>query len=144
MNTAYASVLAVTIAALSAGTALAADSAAPKTRAQVQAELAEAIRTGEIVVVSETGLKANEVNPDLYPAKPAVRGSTRAQVQAELAEAIRTGDIVAVGETGQKANEVDPGRYPAKPAAQGKTRDQVKAELREAIRTGSLPVYIGG
>jgi predicted RNase H-like HicB family nuclease len=140
MNRSYLSALTIALATLSAGHALASDASAPKTREQVKAELAEAIRTGDIVVNGETGQKANEMFPGLYPAKPVVQGKTREQVKAELAEAIRTGDIVVNGETGQKANEMFPGLYPAKPVVQGKTREQVKAELAEAIRTGQMPV----
>jgi predicted RNase H-like HicB family nuclease len=139
MNRSYFSAITLAVAALAAGNAMAADASAPKTREQVKAELAEAIRTGDIVVNGETQQKANEVNPGLYPAKPVLQGKTREEVKAELAEAIRTGDIV-VGEGGEKANELYPSRYPAKPVMQGKTREQVKTELAEAIRTGHMPV----
>ncbi len=92
MQRTYASILALTLAAFSAGSALAGDAAAPKTREQVKAELAEAIRTGDISY-GETGQKLNELFPSQYPAKPAVQGKTREQVKAELAEAIRTGQL---------------------------------------------------
>ncbi len=88
MNRTYASILALTLAAFSAGSALADDASAPKTREQVKAELAEAIRTGDIEY-GERGQKLNELFPGRYPAKPAVQGKTR----AELAEAIRTGQL---------------------------------------------------
>ncbi|TXG94085.1 MAG: DUF4148 domain-containing protein [Rhodocyclaceae bacterium] len=140
MNRYTLSALTLAVAALSAGHALAFDASAPKTREQVKAELAEAIRTGDIVVNGETGQKANKLFPGLYPTKPVAQGKTRAQGKAELAEAIRTGDIVVNGETSQKANELFPSRYPAKQVAQGKTREQVKIELAEAIRTGQMPV----
>jgi len=139
MNRSYLSAITVAVAALVAGHAMAADASAPKTREQVKAELAEAIRTGDFIVNGETNQKANELSPSLYPAKPVVQGKSREQVKAELAEAIRTGDFVVNGETNQKANEVSPGLYPAKAVAQGKTREQVKAELAEAVRTGNLP-----
>lgn len=138
MNRSYLSAIAVTLAALAAGHAVAADASAPKTREQVRAELAEAIRTGDIVVNGETQQKANELFPGLYPAKAAVQGKSREQVQAELAEAIRTGNILAEGESGLKLNQLYPSRYPRQPAAQGKTREQVKAELAEAVRTGNI------
>jgi predicted RNase H-like HicB family nuclease len=138
MNRSYFSAITLAVAALAAGNAMAADASAAKTREQVKAELAEAIRTGDFVVNSETHQKANELNPGLYPAKSAAQGKTREQVKAELAEALRTGDFVVNGETHQKANEVNPGLYPAKSAAQGKTREQVKAELAEALRTGNI------
>jgi hypothetical protein len=82
------------------------------TREQVKAELAEAIRTGDIVGNGETGQKLNELNPGRYPAKPVAQGKTRAEVRAELAEAVLAGDIIVNGETGLKANELSPGAYP--------------------------------
>ena len=93
MNRSYLSALTVALATLSAGHALASDASAPKTREQVKAELAEAIRTGDIVVDYESGKKANELYPGRYPAKPVVQGKTREQVKAELLEAIRTGTM---------------------------------------------------
>jgi hypothetical protein len=39
---------------------------AGKTREQVKAELAEAIRTGDIIANGETGLKLNEEFPQRY------------------------------------------------------------------------------
>jgi Domain of unknown function (DUF4148) len=110
------------------------------TREQVKAELAEAIRTGDIIDNGETGQQLNELNPARYPAKPVVQGNTRAQVRAELAEAQRTGDIVGNGHSGQKLNEMYPGRYPPKPIVAGKTRAEVRAELAEAVRTGDISV----
>lgn len=144
MNRTYLSALTVALAALSAGHALAADAAAPKTRDQVKAELAQALRTGDILLNGEIGQKANQIYSAQYAAQPVAQGKTREQVKAELAEAIRTGDILVNGEVGQKANQTYTGRYPAKPVAQGKTREQVKAELFEAIRTGHMPVLNAG
>jgi len=144
MKSNYLSILAITVAAFGASQAMAAgtaDTSAPLTRAQVQAELAQAQRSGDIVVDYETGRKANEVFPDRYPAKAVVQGKTRAQVQAELAEAIRTGNMPADGVTGLMLNQVVPGNYPAPVAAQGKTRAQVQAELIKAIHDGTLPVH---
>ncbi len=111
MNRTYASILALSVAAFTAGQALAFDAAAPKTRDQVKAELAEAIRTGNIIG-NEQGQKLNEIYPSRYPAQAAVAGKTRDQVKAELAEAIRTGDILAGGDHGQKLNELFPSQYP--------------------------------
>ena len=108
------------------------------TRAEVKAELVEAIRTGDLLADGETGLKLNEINPSKYPSKPSQLGKTRAQVRAELEEAIRTGDMFAVGEAGLKLNEIHPSKYPSKPAQVGKTRAQVQAELSEAKRLGLL------
>ncbi len=47
MKHTYASILAVTLAAFSAGSAFASDASASKTREQVKAELAEALRSGQ-------------------------------------------------------------------------------------------------
>ena len=80
------------------------------TRAQVKAELAEAIRTGNIVT-GESSAKLNEQFPHLYPQQAAASSVTRAQVKAELAKAIRTGNMVE-GESGVKLNEIYPGKYP--------------------------------
>ena len=111
MNRSYFSAITLAVAALAAGNAMAADASAAKTREQVKAELAEALRTGDFVVNGETHQKANEVNPGLYPAKSAAQGKTREQVKAELVEALRTGNIMADGETGLKLNQLYPQRY---------------------------------
>ena len=111
----------------------------PLTREQVKAELAEAIRTGDMPTSGESNLKLNEMYPGLYPAKPTRASKTRGQVTAELAEAVRTGDMQANGESVLKLNELNPDRYPARPVNAGKTREQVTAELAEAIRTGDMP-----
>jgi len=81
------------------------------TRAQVKADLAEAMRSGNMLAAGESGLTAYEEHPQLYPAHVVVAGKTRAQVQAELAEAIRTGDMLASDESGLKLNEEHPQRY---------------------------------
>src|SRR5690606_14074013 len=70
------------------------------TREQVKAELAEAIRTGNIIT-GESSAKLNEQFPQLYPQQATASSLTRAQVKAELAEAIRTGNI-ATGESSAK------------------------------------------
>jgi len=111
------------------------------TREQVKAELAAAVRTGDIMAGGESGLKLNELYPNRYPAKQVQSSVTREQVKAELAAAVRTGDIMASGETGGKLNELYPSVYPAKQVQSSITREQVKAELAEAIRTGD---YVAG
>jgi len=108
------------------------------TRAQVKADLAEAMRTGNMLAAGESGMTLRELNPQRYPAPVVAEGKTRAQVQAELADAIRTGEVLANDESGLKANEENPQRYPARVMAAGKTRAQVRAELAEAIRTGDM------
>lgn len=95
-----------------------------KTRAQVLAELAEAQRTGDIVVnvgANGNSKKLNELYPERFPAKTVAQGKTRAQVLSELAEAQRTGDIVVnVGANGnsKKLNELFPERYSSKTEVQ--------------------------
>ena len=59
------------------------------TRAQVRAELAEAIASGN-VIVSESGQRANEVFSANY-SQDSVVGKSRDEVRQELAEAIDNG-----------------------------------------------------
>jgi hypothetical protein len=142
------SVIALALSTLVAGHALAADPAAAKTREQVRAELAEAIRSGDLIADGATGQRFNQIAPHLYAQPTAVANKSRAEVKAELAQAIRSGDLIADGATGQRYNEVAPAQYAAARAetpaaanvavAQGKTREQVKAELAEAIRNGDM------
>lgn len=82
MNKRIASFLLVSLSALSAGQALAAEPAG-LTRAQVLAELEQARKDGTLIVDNEAGLTAREVRPDLYPSA-ASNGKTRAEVLAEL------------------------------------------------------------
>lgn len=122
------------ILAATAGTAIAQNT--PLTRADVKAELAEAVRTGNLPANGESGLKLNEINPSKYPSTPAQLGKTRTQVQAEWAEARRNGELLANGETGLKLNEIAPSNFPDQQGPAGKTRAQVLAELGEAQRLG--------
>ena len=71
-----------------------------KTRAQVKAELQEAIRTGDLVA-GPSGQKLYELAPARFAPRPAPAVKTRDEVKAELAEAMRSGDIVA-GEAGAR------------------------------------------
>jgi len=109
-----------------------------KTREQVQAELREAIRTGDVIAAGDAGLKLNELNPQRYPHAAAVQTKTRAQVQAELAEAIRDGSMVAAGEAGTTLRDEFPQRYPQLAVAPSRTREEVIAETREAIHNGDM------
>jgi predicted RNase H-like HicB family nuclease len=136
------SVVALALSSLVAGHAVAADTASVgKTRAEVRAELAQAVRSGDLIANGETGQRFNEIAPHLYPQPVVVGAKSRAEVKAELAEAIRTGDLIANGEIGLRFNQISPAQYAAVRAeapAVGKTREQVKAELAEAIRTGDI------
>lgn len=63
---------------------------APVTREQVKAELAEAMRTGN-VVVGESSATLREAYPQNYPAEQHVATKSRGEVRAELAEAFANG-----------------------------------------------------
>jgi hypothetical protein len=133
-----ASRMTLAICLFSALTATQAGAQTALTRDQVKAELAEALRTGDMMAPGDSGLRLNELNPQRYPHAAPQAGKTRDQVKAELAAAIRTGDMVAAGESGLKRNEESPALYPPVIVAAGKTRDQVKAETAEAIRNGDI------
>jgi hypothetical protein len=80
------------------------------TRAQVKAELAQAIVAGDMTIGDE-GRTLAEITPARYPAAaPAAVGKTRAEVRAELLEAIRVGDIQQ-GEEGLTLAQLNPQRY---------------------------------
>jgi hypothetical protein len=136
MNRKTLSALSLSLAALVAGNAFAADASAPKTREQVRAELVQAQSTGDIQAQGNSGKLLNELYPDRYPAKAVAQSKTRDQVLAELEEAQRTGNILAQGNSGKLLNELYPSQYPAKAVTQGLTRAQVVAELEQAQRSG--------
>lgn len=145
MNTRL-SIVALALSSLVAGHALAADASVGKTRDEVRAELAQAIRSGDMIADGATGQRYNQIAPHLY-AQPVAVSKTRAEVASERDAAIRNGDLIADGATGQRYNEVSPAQYAtvrtnapvvAAAPAVGKTRAEVKAELAEAIRTGDL------
>jgi len=112
--------------------------AAGYTREQVRAELAEAVRNGDILAESESGLTLRELYPHRYPARLPTTRKTREQVRTELVEATRSGDILADGERHITLRELFPHRYPAREVSEGKSREQVRAELDEAVRTGDM------
>lgn len=55
-----------------------------KTRAEVKAELAEAIRNGEMIADGETGARFKDLNPGRYPAETTFQAKSRDDVRAEL------------------------------------------------------------
>jgi hypothetical protein len=112
MNRKHVSAIAAALIALSATQVFAADG--PKTRDQVRAELAEAIRTGNMPANGESGVLLNQVNPGRYAPQNMEAGKTRAEVKAELMEALRTGDVLANNETGEKLKDLYPSLYPTK------------------------------
>jgi ribosomal protein L30E len=136
MNRSTSLSLVAIAAALIAGPALADTSA--KTRDQVQAELAQAVRTGNIVAIGEDSMTLNQQFPGLYPQQTADAGKSRDQVLAELSTAVRNGEVIQG--TSNKFNQMFPDLYPKQVAKAGKTRDQVQAELAEAVRTGDIVV----
>lgn len=79
---------AVTALIIASGVLAGTQSIAGVTREQVKAELAEAVRTGDIMAGGELSGKLNELYPNQYPAKQAKTSLTRAQVKTELAEAL--------------------------------------------------------
>ena len=94
------------------------------TREQVRAELAEAVRNGDIIADGDTGRTLRELYPHRYPALEVAMGKTREQVRAELAEAVRTGDILANGDQGLTLRELYPHRYEMADAKAGAVREQ--------------------
>jgi len=55
-----------------------------KTRAEVKAELAEAIRNGDLIADGQTGARFKDVNPGRYPAEATFQAKSRDDVRAEL------------------------------------------------------------
>ena len=107
-------------------------------REDVQAELREARRTGNMVAIGDSGAKLNELFPGRYPNQVAGQTMSRDQVLSELREAQRTGNVFAIGESGAKLNELFPGNYPNQVAEHRLSREEVRADLREALRTGDI------
>lgn len=79
-NQLYPEQYAVTRVAAQGGEAV----AQGKTRAQVKAELAQAIRNGDLIADSETGLRYNQLYPNRYPQPTLAQGQSRDDVRAEL------------------------------------------------------------
>ncbi|NYT86394.1 DUF4148 domain-containing protein [Pollutimonas harenae] len=139
MTRTQVSAIAFAFSALFAGQAMAANTNATLTRDQVRAELADAVRTGNIVT-GESSARLNEQFPALYPEQQTHSTVTRTQVQAELADAIRSGNIV-VGESSAKLNEQFPNQY-AQQDVDSKTRAEVRTELAEAAAHGWFDRHI--
>lgn len=139
MTSTRMSAVLLTLAAVAAGQAFAADlpADAPKTREQVRAELAEAKRTGSLFSYTYAA-PLNEVDPGRYAAAPKASGLTRAQVEAERQEAKRTGNVFSYTHAA-KLNELHPGRYEqASTGAQALSRAQVRADYLAARDAGEL------
>lgn len=106
MKTPFAATALIVASALLA----ASPSFAEVTRAQVQAELAAAVLSGDMIS-GENSLKLNELYPGQYPAKQARSTLTRAQVKTELVAALQTGNYMAPGEESGLCNEVHPAMH---------------------------------
>jgi len=132
--------IAIAFSALFAGQAMAAD-VAPMTRAQVQAELAEAVRTGNLIV-GELAQKQKDISPGMYPAEQRISTVTRAAVKAELAQAVQAGDMI-VDENGRTLKEIFPENYASQEYVAGKSRAEVRSELAEAAINGQLYQPVG-
>ncbi|WP_198356960.1 DUF4148 domain-containing protein, partial [Hydrogenophaga crassostreae] len=112
MKSATFSAIALAIASAVAAPAFAADTGL--TREQVRSQLEAAVRSGDTVANSETGLTFNQMYPQNYTGQAAVaQAKTRADVKGELAEAVRTGNVIANSESGQTLSQTYPGQYAA-------------------------------
>ena len=107
MKTKFTAVALILASGLIAGTSALAE----VTRQQVKAELAEAVRTGDIMAGGESSLKLNELYSNSHPTGQVQAGLTREQVKAELAEATRTGDFMEGGEINVKHIEFHPNHH---------------------------------
>jgi len=107
----------------------------PVSRDQVRAELAEAVRNGNMIV-GESGKLMNEVFPHNYPQSNHSQVS-RAEVRAEWAEAVDSGNVL-VGQGSKTLAEVNPHDYPGEQSVASKSRDEVRTELAEAAASGKL------
>jgi Tfp pilus assembly protein PilE len=94
MNRKTATLLALSVSALVAMPAWAdqIDAVSTKSRAEVQAELIQAERTGEMQDL-DSGYTFKQEYPDRYPAATATASKTRAEVKAELIRAERSGEM---------------------------------------------------
>lgn len=140
MKRIQSSAVILTVATLLVGPAIANAASTTLTRAQVQAELAEAVRTGNILV-DENGSRKNEFFPHNYESSS--RSTlTRADVQAEIAAAQQAGNITN-GENAERLNQLYPNNYSVTQNDQTKTRAEVQAEIAQARAQGLLNRYVG-
>jgi hypothetical protein len=94
MNRKTATLLALSVSALLAAPAWADqfEAVSTKSRAEVQAELIQAERTGEIQDL-DSGYTFKQEYPGRYPAAQTAAGKSRAEVKAELIRAERAGEV---------------------------------------------------
>jgi hypothetical protein len=120
MKSARLSLIALAITTASIGAACAADTATPRTRDQVRAELVDAQRNGTLIADAQTGATFRDLYPGRYMQPQAAAGLSRAQVLAELQQARALGLLVD-GATGQRARDLYPHRFPAQAGMQADT-----------------------
>jgi hypothetical protein len=118
-------IAALALAAIVSAPSFASDNVTPLTRAQVQAELAQARAAGQLDF-------AGSQYPVFLPSNAqssAVPSKTRAEVQAELAKARAAGELDFAGS-----------QYPVFTVsnAAGKSRAEVRAELADARNSGLI------
>lgn len=110
MNKSIFSAAIFTLATLGAGSAFAdaplnypADNfKSTMTRAQVKAELAEAIRTGSMIANGQTGQTAYQLNPSAFPERAMATGKTRTDVISELKKARMDGSLARLNAETQR------------------------------------------
>jgi uncharacterized protein YjiS (DUF1127 family) len=120
------------------------------TRAEVQAELARAIESGEIAAVREhaegTAAMTSPRGAGAQGRAFAQPGLSRAEVKAELARAIQSGELAAWRERDREGTAVMTSTRAAgaqgRPFAEpGLTRAEVMAEFARARASGELDRY---
>jgi hypothetical protein len=111
-------------------------------RAEVKADVLQAIRAGNVTVGGEAGLTARQLHPGQYASQGVVGSQlARAEVKAQVVQAQAAGELTVQGEAGlyPRANLVPTG---IAVAANHPARAVVKAETLAAIRSGD--VLVGG
>ena len=124
---------AFTLLLLAAAMATGSHAQTARTRAEVKAELAEAIRTGNMIGSGESGLTQRELNPQRYRVTAGSASTlTRAKVTGEFQQARAAGELVGVGESGLPLNENAAGPLPAKGSGR---RQDPRGSAGRAART---------
>lgn len=122
----FATASLIALAALSAGTAFAADGSTGLTREQVHAEYLAARAAGTLPVIGEVGLSTVDVKSN----------QTRAQVRADYFQAVKDGTLPVTGEVAVSIQNVA-----TTPST--KTRAEVRADYFKAVKNGTLPRFEG-
>jgi len=122
-------IAALALAAIVSAPSFASDNVTPLTRAQVQAELAQARAAGQLDFAGSQYPVFLPSNAQSSAAGTAANGKTRAEVQAELAKARAAGELDFAGS-----------QYPVFTVSNtaGKSRAEVRAELADARNSGLI------